>query len=125
MHDVTTEPGDGLTVTEALDLAARDRDVLLERLKLTPRDRVTDSGRIIHGPSLYPTRTVTYDKRDHRYQPHWRWECTDPADCTVLAAGWAFYKSWAEHRAHVVAGRIYDQRVAAKAKAAAKEANRG
>lgn len=120
MHDITTEPGDGLTVTEALDLAAHDRDELLERLKLTPRDRVTDSGRIVPAPSLHPTWTVTYDKRDRWYQrpSRWRWECTEQQGGEVLAAGWSLRKAWAEHRGQIAALRVFDQRIAAKAKGA-------
>lgn len=108
-HDVTTEPGDGLTVTEALDLAARDRDVLLERLRLGPRNHVTDSGRIVHGPSLWPTKPEPTYVRPLR----WAWRLLDDATGAELESGYAPTRTWAWHRADAAQKRIHDERLAA------------
>lgn len=111
-HETTHD--DGLTAPEALALAA-DRDLLTERLFRPDRDRVTTSGRIVHGPSLWPSKGEPRKVGFLR----WLWQCTDQASGEVLASGHRPSKTWAWHSQDAAAKRIHDERVmAAKAEEA-------
>jgi hypothetical protein len=99
---VTAEQQPELTVVEALELAA-DAPKLVDRL------RVTTSGRIIHGPSLWPTKSHPVKVGFLR----WLWSVTDPQTGDVLASGHRPSKPWAWHASEAAAYRIYTERLAA------------
>ncbi len=94
-----TDTDNELTVTEALKLAATDAPTLVVRLR-SGRDEVTDSGRILHGPSLWPTKHVVRTGR-LRYE----WTIVDDPSGAVLAKGRAPFETWAWHRAGAAAAR--------------------
>lgn len=83
-------------------------DIALERLKNGRRDAVTDSGRIILTPSLWPTR--------HRPRKvgwlRWEWKVTDAETGDVLTSGRAVSERWAWHKSDRAASQIYAQRLA-------------
>lgn len=103
-----TKPDADLSVTEALRLAAVDAPTLVVRLR-SGRDEVTESGRILHGPSLWPTKHVERTGR-LRYE----WTVVDDPSGEVLAKGRAPFEGWAWHRAGVAAARKYNERLAAR-----------
>lgn len=84
-------------------------DVALERLKVGRRDAVTDSGRIVLGPSLWPSRDVNRVR-----VLRWQWKVTDHLTGQLLASGYSLRERWACHRAQVVAGRIFTERKAVR-----------
>jgi hypothetical protein len=104
MTDVKPE----LSVTEALRLAATDAPELVARLRYGT-DEVTDSGRIMHDPSLWPTKAV---ERKGRLQ--YEWTVADHTTGAVLAKGRALFERWAWHRAGRAAAREYSDRRAAR-----------
>lgn len=104
---------DDLTITDAL----RQADAIELVDKPGHLDPVTASGRIILGPSLWPT---THEPK--RLRPfRWEWKVSDHASGQMLDNGWSFTEGWARHRADAAARRIYaerwDKRKAAQAEA--------
>lgn len=98
---------DELTVTEAMKLAGTDATVLAERLFNPLRDQVTASGRIIPGPSLWPTALKPRRVRRGR----WVWLVVDQATGATLARGWAWTQTGAWTKSDRAAQRIYGQRL--------------
>lgn len=98
---------DELTVTEAIKLAETDAAVLAERLFDNRRDAVTASGRIILGPSLWPTRTKPRRIRAWR----WAWLVVDQGAGATLDCGWAWTETGAWTKSDRAAQRIYGERL--------------
>lgn len=116
----TDELTDELTVTEALRLADTARDELLERLVAATsqpaiREDVTSSGRILLGPSLWPTK---HKPRKVGFL-RWEWRVTDQSTDEELASGRALTETWAWHKTDAAASRIHSDRLLARERRAA------
>jgi hypothetical protein len=108
-----------------------DRTDLLAELRQTPpgvlerparRDEVTASGRILLGPSLWPTKREPQRVGFLRY----RWEIVDNQaapgeEPAVLASGHSPGKKWAWRRADAAQKRIYKERLEAAAEVGSAE----
>lgn len=108
---MTIEQGEhtpDLSWDEAMGLAATDRDVLLERLKSAARSEVTDTGRIIQPPSLWPTKRKPIQVARLR----WQWSVCHEHTGEVLASGRTWSQRIAWTRTDRAAVRIRDQRAA-------------
>lgn len=98
---------DELTATEAIRLAETGGSALAERLFNPLRDAVTASGRIVLGPSLWPTRTKPRRIRAWR----WAWLVVDQATGATLDRGWAWTETGAWTKSDRSAHRIYGERL--------------
>lgn len=107
---MTADQQPTLNVVEALELAKTDAAQLAGRLRMIGPDTITTSGRIIHGPSLWPSVSKPRRIGWLRY----RWECTDDTTGEVLAAGHRPTETWAWHRAEQVRKHIYTGRLQAE-----------
>lgn len=106
MTDVKPE----LSVTEALRLAATDAPELVARLRYGANE-ITDSGRILHASSLWPTKAKPVRVRPLR----WRWAVVEQHDHdTVLAAGHRLTRGGAWRKTDKAARRIRDERAEAR-----------
>jgi hypothetical protein len=105
-----TKPAADLDVVEALRLAQTDAAELVHRLRLG-WDPVTDSGRILHGPSLWPTKAKPVRERLfwHRWTVH-----EEHDEDAVLATGHRLTMRGAWRKEGRVQRRIGNERRAAR-----------
>jgi len=95
-------------VTDDLLAALRDADHDPHLTRPRKRPDVTDSGRILHGPSLWPTKVKPVRER----WLWWRWAVTEQDDHdAVLRTGHRITERWAWRAEDKASRRIHDQRL--------------